>query len=166
MLRAISKESSALQTRSSAAAIAATIASGSEMFHLKTTHGSKRPTRTILSRGIIIENGKLGAPIKDINIMGNGPRMLANTTMAANDLRFKDEGDRRPMDYAAAVALHRQDSLKAEEIGNEAARRILALFGLKKPKTETLPIIIENRVASGAVIGLLDTMSRGGIQQK
>ncbi len=41
-----------------------------------------------VSQGRLIENGKLGAPIKDINIMGNGPKMLANITMLANDFEF------------------------------------------------------------------------------
>jgi TldD protein len=45
-----------------------------------------------VSQGRMIENGKLGAPIKDINIMGNGPKMLANTTMVANDLKFYEGG--------------------------------------------------------------------------
>lgn len=35
--------------------------------------------------GYIIENGKLTRPIKDINIVGNGPQALADITMAAND---------------------------------------------------------------------------------
>ena len=37
-------------------------------------------------QGYLIEDGKLTAPIKDFNIMGNGPKMLENITMAANDL--------------------------------------------------------------------------------
>jgi len=41
-----------------------------------------------VSQGRMIENGKLAAPIKDVNIMGNGPKMLANTTMVANDFEF------------------------------------------------------------------------------
>ena len=86
---------------------------------------------------------------------------VGSATMTA-----KDEGDRRPMDYGAAVALHREDLLKAEEIGNEAARRTLALLGQKKLKTETLPVIIENRVADNAVGGLLSPMSGRAIQQK
>jgi TldD protein len=39
-----------------------------------------------VSQGCMIEDGKLAAPIKDINIMGNGPKMLKNVTMVANDL--------------------------------------------------------------------------------
>jgi len=37
--------------------------------------------------GYIIENGKLTKPIKDINIVGNGPQALADITMAANDYK-------------------------------------------------------------------------------
>ncbi|MGQ8337355.1 TldD/PmbA family protein [Sunxiuqinia sp. A32] len=35
--------------------------------------------------GYLIENGKLTQPIKDINIIGNGPQALADITMCAND---------------------------------------------------------------------------------
>jgi TldD protein len=41
-----------------------------------------------VSQGRMIENGKLGAPIKDVNIMGNGPKMLANITAVADDFAF------------------------------------------------------------------------------
>jgi PmbA protein len=78
----------------------------------------------------------------------------------------QDEGDRRPADSASAVALYRKDLMKPEEIGNEAARRTLALFGGKKIKTETLPIIVENRVVSSIGSGLLNAMSGRAIQQK
>jgi len=45
-----------------------------------------------VSQGRMIEDGKLTAPIKDINIMGNGPKMLKNVTMAANDLQMYQGG--------------------------------------------------------------------------
>lgn len=45
-----------------------------------------------VSQGRMIENGKLTAPIKDINIMGNGPKMLLNTTMIANDFEWDTGG--------------------------------------------------------------------------
>mgnify|MGYP000903954275 CR=1 FL=1 len=35
--------------------------------------------------GYVIENGKLTKPIKDINIIGNGPQALADITMVADD---------------------------------------------------------------------------------
>jgi TldD protein len=41
-----------------------------------------------VSQGRLIENGKLTSPIKDVNIMGNGPKMLSNITLAADDLKM------------------------------------------------------------------------------
>jgi TldD protein len=38
--------------------------------------------------GYIIENGKLAKPIKDINIIGNGPQALADIVMAADDSKL------------------------------------------------------------------------------
>ena len=40
----------------------------------------------------MIEDVKLTAPIKDVNIMGNGPKMLENITMVANDLELFEGG--------------------------------------------------------------------------
>jgi len=45
-----------------------------------------------VSQGRMIENGKLGAPIKDINIMGNGPKMLTNINMVAEDFKMHQGG--------------------------------------------------------------------------
>ena len=45
-----------------------------------------------VSQGRMIENGKLTTPIKDVNIMGNGPKMLKNITMLANDLEMSEGG--------------------------------------------------------------------------
>ncbi len=45
-----------------------------------------------VSQGRKIENGKLTAPIKDINIMGNGPKMLKNTIMVGTDLKLAEGG--------------------------------------------------------------------------
>lgn len=41
--------------------------------------------------GYLIENGKLTTPIKDINIIGNGPKALADITMVGSNLKI-DEG--------------------------------------------------------------------------
>ena len=38
--------------------------------------------------GYLIENGKLTQPIKDINIIGNGPQALADISMCANDYKI------------------------------------------------------------------------------
>ena len=45
-----------------------------------------------VSQGRLIENGRLTAPIKDVNIMGNGPKMLANIIMLADDFELSKGG--------------------------------------------------------------------------
>ncbi len=45
-----------------------------------------------VSQGRLIENGRLGAPIKDVNIMGNGPKMLQNIIMVADNLEISEGG--------------------------------------------------------------------------
>ena len=38
--------------------------------------------------GYMIENGRFSAPIKDINIIGNGPQALADIMCVGNDLKI------------------------------------------------------------------------------
>ena len=42
--------------------------------------------------GYLIEDGKLTKPIKDINIIGNGPDVLSKITMVGNDLKMAEGG--------------------------------------------------------------------------
>jgi TldD protein len=44
-----------------------------------------------VKNGMLIENGKLTRPIKDVNIIGNGPKVLEKIDMVADDLVI-DEG--------------------------------------------------------------------------
>jgi TldD protein len=41
-----------------------------------------------VKNGNLIEDGKLTAPVKDVNIIGNGPQVLEKITMVANDFRM------------------------------------------------------------------------------
>jgi TldD protein len=45
-----------------------------------------------IKNGWLIEGGKITAPIKDVNIIGNGPEALRNISMAANDSRLDTGG--------------------------------------------------------------------------
>jgi TldD protein len=45
-----------------------------------------------IKNGWLIENGKVTAPIKDCNIIGNGPEALRNVSMAANDGKLDTGG--------------------------------------------------------------------------
>jgi TldD protein len=38
--------------------------------------------------GFLIENGRLTMPVKDINIIGNGPQALADIVAVGNDLKI------------------------------------------------------------------------------
>src|SRR4030043_274188 len=78
----------------------------------------------------------------------------------------KDEGDRRPSEYGVAVAMSRNALPPPEDIGADAAARTLSLLGARKIKTETLPIIIENRVVGDFGDGFMQAMFGRSIQQK
>ena len=78
----------------------------------------------------------------------------------------KDEGDRRPAGYHWVGCRYRGDLPSLQEVGNLAAIRTLDLLGGKKIETETLPVIIENRVVGQVLGGLQGPMSAGNIQQK
>jgi TldD protein len=45
-----------------------------------------------IKNGWLIEDGKVTAPIKDVNIIGNGPEALKNVTMVANDYKLDTGG--------------------------------------------------------------------------
>ena len=45
-----------------------------------------------IKNGWLIEDGKITAPIKDVNIIGNGPEALGRITMVANDLKIDSGG--------------------------------------------------------------------------
>ncbi len=66
-----------------------------------------------VSQGRMIEGGKLTAPIKDMNIMGNGPKMLRGVGMVANDLKMAQcsmgncgkDGQRMPVSFGLPTVL-------------------------------------------------------------
>ncbi|MDH4156027.1 MAG: TldD/PmbA family protein [candidate division Zixibacteria bacterium] len=45
-----------------------------------------------VATGRMIENGRLTRPVKDINIIGNGPEVLRNIVMVGNDLKMYEGG--------------------------------------------------------------------------
>src|SRR5690606_12657382 len=45
-----------------------------------------------IKNGWLIENGKITAPIRDCNIIGNGPETLRQVTMAADDSKLDTGG--------------------------------------------------------------------------
>lgn len=62
--------------------------------------------------GYMIENGKLTQPIKDINIIGNGPKALADISMVGNNLKISQgsgtcgkDGQSVPVGYGLPTVL-------------------------------------------------------------
>jgi len=45
-----------------------------------------------IKQGYLIEEGKITNPIKDVNIIGNGPKVLEDIVMVANDLEMSEGG--------------------------------------------------------------------------
>jgi PmbA protein len=90
----------------------------------------------------------------------------ATVYQAGAQVTVQDEGDRRPMGFNYVVSVKRKDMPSPAKIGAEAAERTLDLLGGKKIKTETLPIIIENRNVPSILNGFLQAMLGSNIQQK
>lgn len=90
----------------------------------------------------------------------------ATVYVAGARMGVQDEGDRRPEGSDIVVTTSKSEIPSPEEIGAGAARRTLDLLGGKKIKTETLPIIIENRNVSRLMGGFLQAMFGSSIQQK
>jgi PmbA protein len=105
---------------------------------------------------------------ESVLVASNGFDGYQETTVFSGsaEMTAKDEGDRRPGEYGYAVSVNRKAMPKPEEIGAEAAARTLSLLGQKKIRTETLPVIIENRVAGRLGGGFLQAMTGRAIQQK
>ena len=90
----------------------------------------------------------------------------ATSCWTGASMTARDEGDRRPNGYHWVGCRLMEDLPPARETGKMAAKRTLDLLGAKKLPTETLPIIVENRVGSNVVWGLLSGFYGGNIQQK
>ena len=90
----------------------------------------------------------------------------ATVFVGGAEMTAKDEGDRRPSEFAYAVTVNRKNLPPPEALGEEACRRTFSLLGGRKIKTETLPIIIENRVVARFGNGLMQALFGRSIQQK
>lgn len=105
---------------------------------------------------------------KSLVLTSNGFEGYTESTyyVAGAQMTVMDEGDRRPEGYNFVVSVYRKDMPDPEKIGAVTAERTLALLGAKKIKTETLPIIVENRNVSRLLGGFLAGMYGSNIQQK
>ncbi|MFC1840770.1 TldD/PmbA family protein [Thermodesulfobacteriota bacterium] len=82
------------------------------------------------------------------------------------EMTARDEGDRRPNGYDYAVGRSYRKLPSCSEVGKGAAKRTLDLMGGKKISTETLPVIIENRIVITVLNQFTSAMSGTSLQQK
>jgi len=97
----------------------------------------------------------------------NGFEGVHETTLftTSAEVSVKD-GDRRPDNWFVASARHHGALPSPAVVGGGAAGRALAARGAKKAATETLPLLVENRVAGRLVGALCGALFGRALQQK
>ncbi len=77
-----------------------------------------------VKNGWLVEGGKVTAPIKDVNIIGNGPESLKRITMAANDAKLDTggwtcgkHGQRVPVSQGIPTVLVSSMTVGGENVG-------------------------------------------------
>ncbi|MFO7657559.1 MAG: TldD/PmbA family protein [Bacteroidales bacterium] len=117
---------------------------------------------------ISVEAGTNKSDWEEIVLTSNGfeGTVQKSDCWAGASATVADEGERKPNGYYWVGARSLADMPSLEYIGEEAARRTLDLLGGKKIKTETLPVIVENRVVGNILHGFLSGLYGSNIQQK
>jgi len=132
----------------------------------------KEIEETSLAKGgekvISVTAGEYDSYDESVMLTSNGFEGYRESTSysAWAEMTIQDEGDRRPNGYHYVTSVKKEGMPTAKEIGTITAKRSLDLLGAKKIKTETLPVIIENRAVPQLLWGLLSPMFGGNIQQK
>ena len=105
---------------------------------------------------------------KSVLVNSNGFEGSKESTnfWAGADVTVKDEGDKRPSDWIWVGGTHLSKIPAYDELGKEAAERALMLLGSKKIKTQTLPLIIENRNVPRLLRNIISAMNGSNLQQK
>lgn len=85
---------------------------------------------------------------------------------AGATLSAQGVGDRKPQGSHWVGACMKDDLPDLNVVGTTAANNALNLIGAKKIKTETLPIIIENKNVRRVLGGFISAMTGGNIQQE
>ncbi len=117
---------------------------------------------------ISVEAGANFSEDESIVVASNGFEGSTKSTSAwmGASMSAQDEGDRKPSGYFWAGSRYLNDVPKTTEIGTKAAERTLELMGAKKLKTETLPVIVENRTVGRLLNGFMSGLYGSNIQQQ
>lgn len=101
-----------------------------------------------------------------LNSNGFSGEMKSTAFDSCAVMTARDEGDRRPTGYYYASSCAKDDLPSGREIASAAAAHTQSLMRGRKLPTETLPIIIENRVAEKVLNGVVSAMNGWALQQK
>lgn len=82
------------------------------------------------------------------------------------EVTVQDPDGRRPEEYAASGARHREALEAPEAVGRRAAERARSRVGAVKGESAVLPMIVENRAAGRLVAYLLGPLAAASLQQK
>lgn len=117
---------------------------------------------------ISVEAGMNDSEWEEVILTSNGFEGNNKTTdyWAGASVTISDEGERKPNGYFWAGSRSFDGMPSLQLIGEEAAKRTLDLTGARKIQTETLPVIIENRVVGNVLWGFLSALNGNNIQQK
>lgn len=117
---------------------------------------------------ISVESGSSDTEWEEVVVGSNGftGSVQATDFWGGASMTIRDNGDRKPSGYYWAGCRNLDDMPSLEEIGEKAAKKTLDLLGGEKIATETLPVIIENRVVSNLLSGFISGLYGGNIQQK
>jgi PmbA protein len=117
---------------------------------------------------ITVDAGANFSEDENIVVASNGFQgftQRTSTWMGAS-MSAKDEGDRKPSGYFWTGCRHLKDLPDTKSVGEKAALKTLELLGAKKLNSETLPVIIENRVVGRLLNGFMSAMNGSNIQQE
>jgi PmbA protein len=104
---------------------------------------------------------------EELVVSSNGffGEMQSSNCFVFAEMTAQDDGGRRPTAYYDTAGRSYAKLPSCRDMGKMAALRAINLIGSKKLKTETLPIIIENRVVDGVLCGFISAMSGKTLQQ-
>lgn len=117
---------------------------------------------------ISVESGSSDTEWEEVIVGSNGfaGSVQATDFWGGASMTIRDNGDRKPSGYYWAGCRNLDDMPSLEEIGERAANKTLDLLGGEKIATQTLPVIIENRIVSNLLSGFMSGLYGGNIQQK
>jgi len=117
---------------------------------------------------ISVESSFSDAAYETAIVTSNG---MEGVSRATSFVRFaqatvRDAGDRKPRGYSYAVSPWHNDLKAIESVGSAATRRALAGMGEEPMSTGRYPCVIENRIVSRVLGGLLNPLFGTAIQQQ